>query len=126
MPDLDDRFYSEVSSSIKMVFDLTSRIDERVKILVEQHAEACERIDKLMDRQEGIMNRLTMLESRDFAGLKSEVNEVRKSVRAVESDVNLLKKDSQSHDYRWEKVVDWGFKIFVAVFSAFLAWKLSK
>src|SRR5581483_2004711 len=106
MADMNDRFYAEVSSSIKMVFDLTSRIDERVKMLVEQHSEACERIDKLMDRTEGIMTRVSVLETRDWGGLRGEVNEIRKTARQVEADVALLKTHQQSHQNRWEKLVD--------------------
>lgn len=109
------------------------RIDERVKMLVEQHAEACDRIDKLMDKQEGIMTRVSVLETKDFSGIRGEVNDLRKSVRSIEAEQALIKTEqvvlknaSLSHQTRWEKAADWGFKIVLAVLSAFLAWKMAK
>lgn len=124
MPDVNERFYQQVSESIKLVFDLTSRIDERVKILIEQHNEANHRIEKLMERHEGIMTRISVLENRNNNNFKDEIAEIRKEQKVLEIKLTALEMTSSHHDNKWKVVGDAVFKIGIAIVGGFIAWKL--
>jgi len=126
MPEMTDQFYREVSESIKLVFDLTSRIDERVKILVEQHNEANHRIEKLMERHENIMSRISVLENKNGSDMKADVAEIKKDMRAMEVKMSALEIHSGSHENKFKLAADLFFKILLAGLGAFLAWKLGK
>jgi hypothetical protein len=121
MPEVSPEFYAQVSESIKLVFDLTSRIDERVKLLVEQHQEANSKIEKLMDRQENIFSRLSVLEAQEQ---RSGIGELRKEMQAVQVRMTSLEIYNQGHTNKWDKTVDFLFKIGIALVSAVALWKL--
>jgi chromosome segregation ATPase len=126
MPEMTDQFYREVSESIKLVFDLTSRIDERVKILVEQHNEANQRIEKLMERHENILSRISVLENKNGNDVKQDVSELKKDVKGLEIKLAALEIHSSGHENKWKLVGDFIFKLAIAAIGAVLAWKLGK
>jgi chromosome segregation ATPase len=126
MPEMSEQFYREVSESIKLVFDLTSRIDERVKILVEQHNEASGRIEKLMERHENILSRISVLENKNGNHMKEDVSTLQKEMKSLEVKVAALEIQSNRHENKWTLAADFLFKVVLAVIGAVLAWKLGK
>jgi hypothetical protein len=53
----------EMLREIKRVLELTSRVDERVKVIAESHMKMAARFDKFMDQHAELVNRVTKLES---------------------------------------------------------------
>ena len=47
---LTEQFFGQVSESLQLVFDLTSRIDERVKMIIEKQKELDDQVQKLIYR----------------------------------------------------------------------------
>lgn len=125
MPEKNDSSYKEVSESIKLVFDLTSRIDERVKHLVEQHNEANQRIEKLMERHENILSRLSVLENKNGHGMKEDITELKKDFHAMEIKVAAIEMQTTRHEDKWKTIGDFIFKVTVAVVGAVIVWKLT-
>jgi len=138
--DKAEQFYQQVTESIKLVFDLTSRIDERVKNLVEQLGESQDRIDRVMDKQEAMTTRIAVLENKNGTAIKEEVAEIKKNLHALQSDemaevkkaVHALEVkmagiewQSGSHENKWKLAGDFVFKLILAALGAFFAWKLS-
>lgn len=131
MAEMSEQFYRQVSDSIKLVFDLTSRIDERVKLLVEQHNESSDRIEKLVERQESTATRLSVLENKNGSlYLKEDFNDLRKDYRLLESKFGLqenkliaLEQSNNSQEKRWSLIIDIFFKILVTISGAVLLWK---
>lgn len=117
--------YKEVSDSIKLVFDLTSRIDERVKHLVEQHNEANQRIEKLMERHENILSRISVLENKNGNGIKEDITELKKDFHTIEIKIAALEMQTSRHENKWQTVGDFIFKIAVAVIGAVIVWKIT-
>lgn len=125
MPEKNDLPYREVSESIKLVFDLTSRIDERVKHLVEQHNEANQRIEKLMERHENILSRISVLENKNGNGMKEDISELKKGFHDIEIKVAAIEMQTIRHENKWQTIGDFLFKIAVAVVGAVIVWKLT-
>ena len=105
------------------VIDITSRIDERLKILYEKDDEYKEDFQSIFRDISSILQRLA---SNDCVvpAIVENLNELKKKVYDLEikmSNVNVAVKD---HENKWSKLLDWTFKIALTALSAFAAWKL--
>jgi TolA-binding protein len=127
MPSVTDHFYQQVSESVKLVFDLTSRIDERVKMLVEQHNDSNQRIEKIVERHENFSSRITVLENKNGNNLdeiKKTLKDTEKTLRELEIKVAALQIHSGQHESKFKTAGDFVFKIVVAVIGGYIVWKL--
>lgn len=139
--------YNQVTESIKSVFDLTSRIDERVKMLVERQNDTDERHDKLLDIQQQIIHRVTTLEAKcielkDVSTVKADLNEINKRVAIMESSVDKADIDdikqkihtldlrveainmrTANQEGRWAKLFDLAFKLTIMLIGGYLLFK---
>jgi uncharacterized phage infection (PIP) family protein YhgE len=140
---MEDKFYREVSDSMKLMYDLTSRIDERVKNLVETQSETNDRMDKLMERQEGIMSRLSVLENKngvhkDIAKIEEDIKELQKGITSMgrlhqqevinngqlQQRIIMLEASNSSNVDKWRNVFAMISNIIVIVFGGIILWKL--
>jgi len=115
--------YEEIRKSINDVIDITSRIDERLKILYEKDDEYKQDFQSIFRDISLILQRLA---SNDCVvpTIVENLNELKKKVYDLEikmSNVNVAVKD---HENKWSKLLDWTFKIALTALSAFAAWKL--
>ena len=135
----ESEYYDKVSESIKLIFDLTSRIDERVKILVEQHNETHQRIEKIHERYEGMMNRIVVLENKNGSELKHAIADLKSMLNNIDNQKDALEKrirDNEvklaaleiyntQHMGKWKLVGDFIFKVVMLGLGAFLTWKVT-
>lgn len=138
--------YKDVSESIKSVFDLTSRIDERVKMLVERHEDLEQQLDKAIETQQKVLNRVTVLESRDVSSLvvssNNDINEIKQRVAIMENsnsknDIEDLKQKihlldlriesvnmmTANQESRWTKLFDLVFKLTIMLIGGYLLFR---
>jgi len=125
---MNDKYYEEFSSSLKLVFDLTSRIDERIKTLVEDNNESKTKLEKLADAQNDFLSRVIILENKNGA---REIAELKNDINSVEGQLNRLiirmadvEKDTKHHATKWSNISDFLFKIGVAIIGGLILWKL--
>lgn len=118
--------YKEVNDSLKLVFDLTSRIDERMKILVSNYEEAKVKIDKLADQQNAFLHKIVILETSKEAvlDLKKELVVIENKVEDFSERLMYVEKEIQSHASKWATFFDFIFKIAIIVVGALILWKL--
>lgn len=129
---MEDKFYREVSDSMKLMYDLTSRIDERVKNLVETQGEMSDRMDKLMERQEGIMSRLSVLENKngvhkDIEKIEEDIKDLQQGILGMnylQQRVVLLEASNSSSTDKWRNAFSIISNIIVIVFGGIILWKL--
>lgn len=125
---MEEKFYKEVNDSLKLVFDITSRIDERMKVLVESNSESKEKIEKLYENQVAMLNRITVLENKNnvqiIGDLKNEVNIIEGKVEHLSERLIHVEKEMNQTTNKWAAVVDFIFKVGVVVIGAIILWKL--
>jgi predicted nuclease with TOPRIM domain len=123
---MEENFYKEVNDALKNVFAITSRIDERMKVLIENHNDSKEKIEKLCDQQITMLNRLTILENRNsmFSDIKSEINTLENKVGDMSERLLNVEKELTSTNNKWATVIDFVFKVGVVVIGAIILWKL--
>lgn len=144
---LSEQFYNQVSDSIKMVFDLTSRIDERVKMLIAQQKEADQKIEKVYQKNNDLMSRIVVLESKDTQSvrgdlqslqqrvaimessekgkeIKKDIDSIERKLRELELKTQTLSMRTDSSESKWAKIIDFVIKLGWAVLAAYILYKL--
>lgn len=138
---LADQFFGQVSESIQLVFDLTSRIDERVKMLIVQQNELGERTEKLLDMHQAAASRLAIIESKEYPLLKEDMTRIKENILAIttiakeigdlQSRVHTLEMKSEmigmrlgTHDNRWLLIFDTIWKFGLMIVAGYILYKL--
>lgn len=122
MTELNEKLFNEVSQSLKMVFDLTSRIDERIKFLIDSNQASNEKIEKIIERQEAFNSRLSILENKN--GVKHEVEQLKQDVKEIELKINTLEINTNIQANKWKLIIDLVFKVVVVVTGGIILWQL--
>lgn len=138
--------YNNVNESIKSVLDLTSRIDERVKMLVQRQCDLDAQINKALENQQKTLNRVTVLESKDVTALvassKAEIHDIKERMAIMENsnseeDIEELKQKihlldlkvesvqmrTATQENRWAKIFDLVFKLSIMMIGGYLLFK---
>lgn len=125
---MEEKFYKEVNDSLKLVFDITSRIDERMKVLVENNNDSKDKIEKLYEQQVVLLNRIIVLENKNnvqlMTDLKNEINIIEERVDHLSERLIHVEKEMNQSNSKWTAVVDFIFKVGVVVVGAIILWKL--
>jgi|SRR5579859_5894674 len=144
LSNITEQFYAQVSESIKLLFDLTSRIDERIKTIIEKHNVLEHDLKYVLKELSAIDNRVHDVEARDFANVKKKVEELDKNLANIENIMKSLDKTQKDIDElekrirdieikmesvgffkittenRWKTAFDVFWKIVIIVSGAFL------
>jgi predicted nuclease with TOPRIM domain len=125
---MEEKFYREVNDSLKMVFDITSRIDERMKVLVENNIDLRDKIEKLYDQHVAILNRLVVLENKNslqvLGDLKTDINSLESKFENMSGRLIHVEKEVTQNNSKWTNIVDFIFKLGVVVIGGIILWKL--
>lgn len=129
---MDDSYYRELTESLKGVSDVTARIDERVKVLVEDNNLFKSRFEKITESQTSLVSRLSALEgNRDVVNIKNDIVLLQERLEylsgktiAIEQNMNLMEKSMVQHDSRWANIIDFFYKIGTIVIGAIILYKL--
>lgn len=138
---LAEQFFSQVSESIQLVFDLTSRIDERVKMLIEKQNELDAKMTRFSESVQLISNRLTILESKDYPSLKEDLSKIRENIAAIsltgedvedledkvhnlEVKLEMISLKLGTHDNRWFLMFDTVWKMALMLVAGYILYKL--
>lgn len=129
---MDEFSYKELSTSLKAVSDITTRIDERTKILVEDNNVFKVRFERVAEIQSALVARLSIIESsHDISNIKNDIVALQekieylsdKSIR-IEQDISMMEKSIGHQDNRWANVIDFIYKLSTIVIGAIILWKL--
>jgi hypothetical protein len=125
---MEEKFYKEVNDSLKLVFDITSRIDERMKVLIENNSDSKEKIEKLYDQHIILLSRIVVVENKNssqlIVDLKNEVNIIESRVEHLSERLIHVEKEMTQTTNKWMAVVDFVFKVGVVVIGSIILWKL--
>ena len=115
MSDISEQFFTQVSESIKSVFNLTSRIDERVKMIHEKQQEMDKKFSKLIESQGTLNSRVSVLESTSET---EEIQDLEKTVHNMEIMLKEIELKSAGTRHRWDIAADFSLKILWAIVAA--------
>jgi len=129
---MDEISYKELTQSLKSVSDVTTRIDERIKILVEDNNLFKSRFEKVAETQSALVSRLSIIESNhDISNIKNDIVSLQEKIEflsgksiKIEQDIHMMEKSLGQHEYRWTNVVDFLYKLTTVVIGSIILWKL--
>jgi hypothetical protein len=133
----DTSLYQQVNESMKHVLDLTSRIDERVKMLIDQNSIFSNKIDIMNKNYSEMVQRITILESyidddkiqeleKRLVILELQSNDIKgliEKLSTFEDDHKELKRFKKSAENNLKTVFDAIYKIITMLIGAYLLWK---
>jgi len=86
--------HSEVKTELKLVLEMTARVDERVKLVVEKQAEMTSRLNSFIDAHNSLSSRVSVLESKGANGLGELKNKYENLIeRITRLESSSLKSD---------------------------------
>lgn len=115
--DISMQVLSQASESIQRLFDLSTRIDERVKVIKEQNSGFYSRLDDLGKDLKSIEHRLTILETQEVGQLVKQMNEVDKRV-------STLEQKSKGWEGRWNVFATFIIQLVWITLAAWILFKL--
>ncbi len=127
MPGVNDLLLNQVSDSVKVVLDLSARIDERIKIMSQNQMDQEKDLVQLKTSLTEAATRVRLLEALDFPALRKETESVLQKIMVMESkNLDALEKRVQVVELKLEgyghgqKTMEDKIKTFVDIF-----WKLA-
>jgi hypothetical protein len=117
-----DNFDSQVQDSIRGLYELTSRIDERVKIIAESAAKSDLKFEEVMKMHHELSKKISVLESKNGNQLKEEVDGLNSKVQLMEGKIIALEIMNQGHTNKWNLVIDAAVKVLVAIAAGSVIW----
>jgi len=125
---MEESFYKEVNDSLKLVFDITSRIDERMKILIENNIESKSKIEKLYEQQMTLLNRVVVVENKNssqfISNLENDINIIEGKIEHLSEMLINVKNEINQNNNKWATIIDFIFKVGVVVTGSIILWKL--
>ncbi len=113
---------SQASENIQKLFDLSTRIDERVKtILIAQH-DMDDRMANLAKNHNELMQKVAVMESKENA---MKIHECEKALIAMDKRVSAVEGSSNQGQDRWNRMVTFGIQLVWVIMAAWLLMKFN-
>jgi len=121
---MDDAITTEITNSIKALYDLTARVDERVKIIGEKQVNFEHRLETLIENQQGVTTRVSILESKNGQEVKGDISANSRKISDIEKDmvkmtarVDTIASNQKTANNIWLTILDYvtrgGWIIFI-------------
>ena len=132
---MENEQYKEIAVALKTNFEVMTRLDERVKSLVEKLHEFDERIKLILQEQGELTTRVGIIENRvckppclylselkaAFERDLSNLNDLQSDVKTIENRVSHVERTATAVEDRWKRV--FGF-VFQALSTLLICWLL--
>lgn len=129
---MDETLYREVTESIKAVFDLTARVDERVKMMTERQVNLENRIDNTSKLQSDLVTKVGILEVRNGSELKElilkaedKLSNLNKLIQNLELRMQMVEKSAKSTESKWKTIFDFVYKTIWVIIVCWILFKLN-
>lgn len=123
--DISVQILAQSSENIQKLFDLSTRIDERVKAIQTNQANLENRIESLFGSHNIAMQKIVVLESRDVKFLDSKISECEKEISSIDKRLSGVESSSGQNQDRWNKIMSFVIQLVWVILAAWLLMKLN-
>lgn len=127
--DLYVQLLSKTSENIQKLFELSTRIDERVKSIQSTQKDADTRLAGLFESNSIILQRLAVVESTELGDeiekVESEIGELGKTLNSIDKRLLSVEKVSSGSEDRWKTITNFIVQLVWIVLAAFVLMKLN-
>lgn len=128
--DISVQILSQTSENIQKLFDLSTRIDERVKAIRDKQDDLDERLSDISKVHHEVMQKIAVLESKDggvgavSAKLEENHKEVKRDLIEIDKRLALVEGKTNTSQDRWNKIFTFAIQIIWVILAAYLLMKL--
>ena len=119
-----DEYYTQVSESIKSVFELTTRVDERVQHIMKTQGDLENKLDTNIEQHRELGTRVSVLESKNGAAIAAHVEAMSKGIHALEMRMQKIESDNKRQAGRWKTGLNFGMNILLYILVGYLLWQM--
>lgn len=112
----------ELASSIKSLYDLTTRIDERVERVIQEGKTTYTKLEAEIERNREMLTRISVLEKTSDQG--ADVHILARKIHDLELKVQSIEITSGKAENRWKTMVNFGLQLAWVIIAAYLLYKL--
>lgn len=123
--DVSNQIMAQSYENIQKLFDLSTRIDERVKSIQSNQSNIDCKIETLFNSYHHIMQRIIVLESKDIKHLDSNLIESEKEITTIDKRLMAIESASGQHQDRWNRIISFVIQLVWVILAAWLLMKLN-
>lgn len=125
--DISTRILTQASENIQKLFDLTTRIDERVKSISTKQEQLDARIDVTNQKYNDLLNKIAIIESQVNSAkeILEHIKELNSNITNLNGRLNQVEKQQGAHDERWKGVATFFIQLAWVILAAYLLTKLN-
>ena len=128
----NDSYYGQVSDSIKGVFEMTARIDERVQLMMKKQDELDNKIDLQIAFNNQLAARLSVLENdRSVESLEhnmekvwAEINQNKAQIHDLDKSLQGIQGSSDRQENRWKGVLGFVVQLIWVILASYILYRL--
>lgn len=126
--DITAQMLSQTAESLQKLYDLSTRIDERVKSIQADQKELESAIDSIKASHAQIMQKVAVLESKDVGTLAIRLDQcqdqVKRELNELEKRLITVEAASGQNKDRWNRIFTFVIQIIWVLLAAWLLMKL--
>lgn len=125
LEDISIQILSQTSENIQKLFELSTRIDERVKEIQNKQAGFHERLEKVISGHQEMLQKVAVLESKDGAALIEDVDECKKEMTSLDKRITVVEGSTNQSKDRWNRIFTFVIQLIWVLLAAWLLVKLN-
>ena len=123
--DISVQILSQTSENIQKLFELSTRIDERVKEIQNKQAGFHERLEKVISGHQNVLQKVAVLESKDGAALIEDIDECKKELVTLDKRIAVVEGSTDQSKDRWNRIFTFVIQLVWVLLAAWLLVKLN-
>ena len=123
--DISVQILSQTSENIQKLFDLSTRIDERVKSIQNKQHDLEERLDNVIAAHQEAMQKIAVLESKNGDALEHEIDACKEKFADLDKRLTIIEGFSGRSQDRWNKVFTFVIQLVWVLLASWLLLKLN-
>lgn len=120
-----NQILSQASENIQKLFELSTRIDERVKTIHERHHNLDDQIEDIAARQVEMLQKIAVLETHRTNELQRQrhLQDLEVAVTSMDRRLIVVEGDAGQHKDRWNRVATFVIQLVWVVLAAYMLTK---
>ena len=119
--DISVQILTQTSDNIRKLFELTTRIDERVKSIQNKQGEFDEGLKHIIDSHNEVLKTIAVMESKNSHEIMAELS---KKLNTIESRLSAVENSSRGFQSKLRTGFDFVVKLAWIVLAAWICYKL--
>ena len=123
--DVSVQLITHTSDNILKLFDLSTRIDERVK---SHHVKQCDmegRLEEIIKRYASLMERVAIAEFKLSAPIEEEIELLRNAINDMDRRMISLEQTSRGNENRWNIILQFAVQLAWIILAAYVLYRLN-